>query len=114
LRPAAATILSTILVGAPMRRLMQRLRFVGRITWGGTDCALYNQLAGSRGNVRARAMVWGAARFDQVDEHGACGPCVDGQLLRPHAHITRFLPRRKADIPGGGASQFAVLSTAGA
>ena len=89
------------------RRLMQgpRLPCAGRITWGATDCALYNQLAGSRGgDVRARAMVWGAARFDQVDEHGQpAARGVDGQLLRPHAHITRLLPRRKADIPGGGA-----------
>jgi hypothetical protein len=82
----------------------QRLPFAGRVTWGAMDYAAYDQLAGSRGNTRGRAMVWGAARFDQVDEHGQpAARGIDGQLLRPREFITRFVPRRKGDTPSADA-----------
>jgi hypothetical protein len=98
-----------------MRRWMQRLTFAGRITWGATDCALYNQLAGSRGNVRARAMVWGAARFDQVDEHGQpAARASTGNFSGPTRTSPGSFPAAKPTSLAVVPSQLAVLSTAGA
>ena len=52
----------------------QRLPFAGRVTWGATDSALYNQLAGSRGNARGRDGLGRSPFRPGRRARPACGP----------------------------------------
>jgi len=75
------------------RARKQRLAFRGKVRWGAKDQAEFEQRAGTYCNAYARSMIWGADRFDQVDEHGQPATRgINGQLLRPQEHITRFVP----------------------
>jgi hypothetical protein len=81
----------------------QRLPFRAKVTWGVMDHAALAQRVGTGCNARGLSMIWGADRFDQVEHGLPVARGIDGQLLWPQEHITRFLSRRESDIPGAGA-----------
>ena len=93
----------------------QRLPFRGKVTWGAMDHAALAQRAGRGGNARGLSMIWGADRFDQANEHGLpVARGIDGQLLWPQEHITRFLKRPETGFPAADAVESVDTLPAGA